>query len=148
MKKVFEILEQQKRRKRTYEFKNRDMYYRYYLLLHNKLIQAVNYILDEDVRAEIVGYVRSRVFPSATSADNYLYNMCSKKGQICVLENDKEYINFAEKFFDVISNSNVEKLEYVTQITDEDVKAMIRRESSYETFIQIMGRFESNADFC
>lgn len=148
MKKVLEVLEQQKRRKRTHEFRNIEMYYRYYLLLHNKLIQAVNYILDEDVRTEIVGYVRSRVFPSVTSADDYFYNMCSKEGQVHILKNDKEYIDFAEKFFEVTANFNMEKLEYVTQITEEDVKAMIMRESSYETFIQIMGRSESNADFC
>ncbi len=143
MKTIFEMLDKQKRPKRKIDFGDIDMYYKYYLILHKKIIDTISYIVDEDMENEIVNFVRNRVFQSATSIDTYFFGLCKPQKQVELLKNNEEYIEFAEKAIDSIVNFNTKSQKYVTQITEKDVKIMINRTSIFETYYFVMQKLEN-----
>ena len=143
MKTIFEMLDKQKRPERKFDFLDIDMYYKYYLILHKKIIDTISYIVDEDMENEIVYFVRNKIFPSITSIDTYFFSLCNPQKQVEILKNNKEYIEFAEKTIDSIVNFNIKPQKYATQITDKDVKIMIDRSSVFETYYFVMQKLEN-----
>jgi len=143
MKTVFKMLDKQKRPERKFDFLDIDMYYKYYLVLHKKIIDTISYIVDEDMENEIVNFVRNRVFPSVTPIDTYYFGLCKPQKQLELLKKNEAYIKFAENAINTIVNFNTKPQKYITQITERDVKIMIDRTSLYETYYLVMQKLEN-----